>query len=99
MPKNAKIAPPATANTASVAAAAIDARIADRFLPPGSVIETKIGAQEIGLMIEKREENARMAKSRSSVDKNFIFSTLLVGAQFPPQRTPGRDKTRACPTH
>src|SRR5258706_2559083 len=57
------MAPPAAAKTARPAAAARHARNAARLRSAGEseVIETKIGAAEIELMTEKREENARNA--------------------------------------
>ena len=63
MPKKAKIAPPAAANTASTAARRRHGphgrprRPAER--PP--VIATKIGAAEIGLITEKSDEKASSA--------------------------------------
>lgn len=71
MPKSAKIAPPAPANVASIANAATQARRAERDRSPGerpSVIETKIDAAEIGLITEKRDENARIANRTSGDD-------------------------------
>ena len=63
MPKNAKMAPPAAAKTARTAVAARHARNAARLRSAGEseVIATKMGAAEIGLMTEKRDENARNA--------------------------------------
>src|SRR5262249_27266248 len=64
MPKNAKRNPPAAAKTARTIKAARQARTAARRRLAGSppVNETKIGAAEIGLITENREEKARIPK-------------------------------------
>ena len=68
------MAPPAAAKIARVIPAVIDVRHAVRWrsIPP-SVIATKMGAVEIGLMIENKDEKATIAKSRSKFEKIFIF--------------------------
>src|SRR2546430_11309216 len=67
IPKKTKIAPPATAKTASTATAARQARAAARRRSAGEpeVIATKIGAAEMGLITEKREEKASSANCDS----------------------------------
>src|SRR5262249_22684070 len=68
MPKKEKIAPPVSAKSARIRAAARQARNAIfwRCCGAPAVIATKIGAASIGLMTEKSEENARTANLASA---------------------------------
>ena len=72
MPKKPKIAPPVRAKSARMSAAASDARKAIRRRSSGApeVRDTKIGAASIGLITEKRDENARTT-NLASADENM----------------------------
>src|SRR5262245_9902886 len=74
MPKNAKMYPPATAKMARISPEATDAFHAAFLRSIPSVMETKMGAAEMGLIMEKSEEKARIAKFTSKAGI-FIFLT------------------------
>ena len=93
MPKAEKIAPPVSAKTARISAAAALARSAIRRRCCGApaVSETKRGAASIGLMTEKSEENASTTNF-ASAEESMAGSLSETPAREEPDRRPGPER-------
>ena len=97
MPNAEKIAPPVRAKIARISAAAVLARSAILRRSPGmpAVSDTKIGAASIGLMTEKRDENASTTNF-ASAEENMGADVVDAadGSSASGTRPPGPTQSR-----